>query len=351
MCYKIADFYLLISEEPSAWRTAMVEYLDRQCPVLKWHGEILCNSNTVEFKHYNFNFGKLNIINHSPREHLITDDGIYINLETKIAFKLGKKKMTIWVERPNFILTFLLQLFFIQHNYIFSHGAGFRINGRNIFISALGGIGKTALTSKILSKNNNLLYGDDFVLLDENGFISPFPQTLCLYKYHKRYYLDFFKEKNLVFNYSESKGLYGKIKRRIMKYARCDMLPYKVYSPDIVFGRDKIASSPGKCENLFLMKKSSVSELTIGKIEKEKFINYLTIISYNEWNRNIKLLFGYCCMQEHSIEDYFNRVRKIATNFVENCFQKDIVQIEVPTVEGDNRDVYEEIYMHLSNIK
>jgi len=190
MHYQIADFIVTVHDSPHVWHNSVVEYLDRQCPALKCsqipHGDY----KGIVFLPFEFTEDNLKIINSSPNEHLVTTDGMYINWELRIAFKITREKMLVWIEKPNFILTFLLHIFTFQHGMIFAHGASFQLGNNVIYISALGGIGKTALTSKILSAGGNLLFGDDFLILSRDGRVFPFPQTLCLYSYHADLYRD-----------------------------------------------------------------------------------------------------------------------------------------------------------------
>lgn len=77
-----------------------------------------------------------------------------------------------------------IQKILTTHGVTFVHSLGVELDGRGVIFPASGGVGKTSLVSYLRNIPGFRFFGDDFVIVAENGIMYSFPSDFSIYPYH-----------------------------------------------------------------------------------------------------------------------------------------------------------------------
>lgn len=156
-------FGMLKTEEPSpAPNYVIKEYKDFRLP-------------EIHFRNGDLNLGFANGVCFPAEKYAISYSGDTITEYTNCA---------------NRATNLLLQLLLLSQNKSLVHSAGIRLAGKGIIFPALGGAGKSLLVGELRHRDDFVLFGDDFVIVDDNSNMHSYLSAVSVYDYH----LDIFPE-------------------------------------------------------------------------------------------------------------------------------------------------------------
>jgi hypothetical protein len=111
------------------------------------------------------------------------DSGICLPSE-KYAITYDGNVFHEYTDRANRATNLFLQNQLVKRNLSFVHGAGIELDGKGIVFPAFGGAGKTIAVSALRNKQGFKFYGDDYVIVDSQGFMYSYPCDFSIYDYH-----------------------------------------------------------------------------------------------------------------------------------------------------------------------
>jgi hypothetical protein len=77
-----------------------------------------------------------------------------------------------------------IQYLLVNRQFSLIHSAGIEFEGKGIIFPAFGGAGKTTLISEFRKFGNVKFFGDDYVIVDRDGYMYSYPSDLSVYYYH-----------------------------------------------------------------------------------------------------------------------------------------------------------------------
>jgi len=110
-------------------------------------------------------------------------NGIYIPKE-KYAIEIKNGKITEYTTYAHRATTVIIQYLFLKHDVSLLHSAGAIINDKGIIFPAFGGAGKTSLIASLRKEKNFKFLGDDYIILDKDSYVYPYPTNFSIYEYH-----------------------------------------------------------------------------------------------------------------------------------------------------------------------
>jgi len=141
------------------------------------------------------------------------DNGVF-NKKESYAIKIDNEKMTVFLDDSNLCINSLMQHCLLIKKCSFIHGASISYKGEGIIFPAPPNTGKTLLMSKMREKENVKFFGDDYLIIRNDGTLFSFPADLSIYSYH----FDFFPElKSSPENKKIKKVFYEKVLVDILK--------------------------------------------------------------------------------------------------------------------------------------
>ena len=108
----------------------------------------------------------------------------------KYAISYFGDTITEYTDRANRATNQLLQQLLLSRNQSLVHSAGIGLAGKGIILPALGGAGKSLLVAELRHRDDFVLFGDDFVIVDDNSNMHSYLSAVSVYDYH----LDLFPE-------------------------------------------------------------------------------------------------------------------------------------------------------------
>jgi len=252
-----------------------------------------------------------------------------------------------------FSIHFLYFLCVIFSNKTLVHAAAFKINGKNVLIPAFGGIGKTFLVSKLSENFKNLVYGDDLVILDEQGRMYPYYRPMCVYKYHYQNYL---KDRLRTKLYYLSPSLLWRVFLRFrfeildkfgIKFTDMSRATYSkgyvtVPIKDIL-KKQQMPIEGGKIDKILLIKRKSVAVLEkklLFDIEKSHASNYVSSIIYHEWADYSKMIFAFSAFLGGEIISQIQKTESLVNRVI--YASKEVWCIDIP-INATDSDIEEAV--------
>jgi hypothetical protein len=89
-------------------------------------------------------------------------------------------------------ILWLIQLALLPRGASLAHAAAVEKDGRGVLLASWGGVGKTAIVSRLIKRWGWKLLGDDFVILSKTGYCYGFPKPMVLYPYHRELFPEVF---------------------------------------------------------------------------------------------------------------------------------------------------------------
>jgi hypothetical protein len=268
-------------------------------------------------------------------ESSIYKDGLFVELELKIAFKVEKDTMTFWVHENSWLsCPFILQLLFKQRNLTFVHGAGIAIENKGVLLPAFGGIGKTAFISEAVKDERVKILGDDLILLDDRGYLHPYLRPFCLYSYHRPLFPEYFKKNNVKY---KKPTLWNRGIRKLkntLNIPEYSVIGYKTVAPYHLFDKSKLAEESVPIDTIYLLRKSiGLENIRCSRTEGiDKIVNFCTGVIFHEWYELAKMSFNLLAQKEESVSEYY----KFTEDIVRKCISKanDIYIVDIPDNMG-----------------
>lgn len=132
-----------------------------------------------------FDFNKL------PIKDVLFESGDFVRIENGVCFPKQKyavvfkdEKIQEYTEYANRATNLWIQILLLKRGFSFIHSAGIELNGRGLIIPAFGGAGKTILMSALRFVEGFKFFGDDFVIINKEGRMYPYPSDFSIYPYH-----------------------------------------------------------------------------------------------------------------------------------------------------------------------
>lgn len=268
-------------------------------------------------------------------ESSIYKDGLFVELELKIAFKVEKDNMIFWVHEKSWLsLPFILQFLFKQCNLIFVHGAGITVDNRGIFLPAFGGIGKTAFISEAVKNVRVKILGDDLILLDDKGYLYPYLRPFCLYSYHKTRFPEYFKNNKVKYKNPTLWNWGIRRLKDIFNIPDHSVIGYKTVAPHHLFDGSKLAEEGVPIDKIYLLRRCTGIEniRCIRTEEIDKIVNFCTGVIFHEWYSLAKMSFNLLTQKEESVSEYY----EFFEDNIRKCISKanEIYIVDIPDNMG-----------------
>jgi len=273
--------------------------------------------------------------------HSVYDDGLLMSFSHRVAFKVEKNNLTLWVDRdrwPDF--QFVLQLLFAQRNMLFVHSAGIVINGKGVVLPAACGVGKTSFASEAAKIEGVKILGDDFVLLDSKGNVYPYPRPFGLRAYHKKFFPEYFASNDVKYRVELSlreriieraKYILRKLpgtflpeyatndriksslwNRSIDRLSRALRMPDQIYddkqvSPSLLFDGGKIADKEVPLDRVYVLRwcRGIKGVRCTGTRDIEGIVNFCTGVFFHETYESLRMTFNMLAAKEESPSAYY----------------------------------------------
>ncbi len=273
--------------------------------------------------------------------HSVYDDGLLMSFSHRVAFKLKKDCLSLWVDRdrwPDF--QFVLQLLFAQRDMLFVHSAGITINDKGVVLPAACGVGKTSFVSEAAKIEGVKILGDDFVLLDSSGNVYPYPRPFGLRYYHRKSFPAYFSShsvkyrvelslrervierikyilRNLPGTFFPSFATGNRIEpniwnRNIDRLSRMLCMPDRIYddkqiSPSLLFEKGVIADRAVPLERVYVTRcRRGIKEIRCTPTHDiEGIVNFCTGVLFHETYESLRLTFNMLVVKEQSPSSYY----------------------------------------------
>ena len=258
---------------------------------------------------------------HVVPESSIHKDGLFVELKSKIAFKIEKDAMTFWVhEKSGLSLPYILQFLFKQRNLTFVHGAGIMVDSKGILLPAFGGIGKTAFISEAVKDDRVEVLGDDLILLDAEGYLHPYLRPFCLYSYHKTLFPEYFKKNKVKYKKPTLWNLGIRKSKEILNIPDNVFCSYKTVAPYHLFNKSKLADKNVPLDKIYLLRRcKGLENLRCSKTEEvDKVVNFCSGVMAHEWHSFAKTTFNLLAQKEESVSRYY----KFVEDNIRKCISK-----------------------------
>jgi len=271
-------------------------------------------------------------------ENSIYKDGLFVELNLRLAFKMNGNDLIFWVhERSQLSIPFILHFLFKLRNIVFVHGAGISINNKGILLPAFGGIGKTSFISEIVKNESVKILGDDLILLDNKGYLHPYPRPFCLYSYHRKLFPKFFRKNKVIYKKPNLWNL-GIIKiRSILNLPNYDVCYYKLAPLYKLFNKDKIMNKKVQLDEVYILKRYyGIKKIIVDKIDNiDEVVNFCVGVIFYEWHSFAKIVFSLIAQKEVSASSYY----KFFRNIIGGCLNKakNMYSMKIPyNISADN---------------
>lgn len=187
-----------------------------------------------------------------------------------------------------------VQIQLLQLNISMVHAAALAKDGKAVMFPSWGGVGKTACVAEFISEGWTLL-GDDIVLLDQEGYVRPYPKDFVIYPYHKALFPEFFatSEKPLlpVFLNDFASRWWPTMRELIRPFPKLLALARKMnpqsrrVRPSRLFPKETIAplSAKAKLKSCIWLERSpDMNEVSANNIEKEALASKIAAVTIHE---------------------------------------------------------------------
>lgn len=277
-------------------------------------------------------------------------NGIY-NKKDLYAVKFKNNKITLYINEANICFNALIEYILLQNKYTFIHGAGVSYKDKGIIFPGFGGVGKTLLISRLRKKNDIKFFGDDYVLVKDNGKMFSYPADFSIYNYH----FNFFPElKETSANRKIKRAKYErilvnmikdfpikKIFKKIARLVRYDFLKggqyLKIPAQDLI-PKEKIGTETNLEYAVFLSKYNG-SELKIKKMETEDMSREILGVLFSEWCNTIPIYHSLCCSGVFDFAEFVNNIKFVITS----CFSSlTLYKVLIP-IKMNNKEYLDKI--------
>ena len=254
-------------------------------------------------------------------ESSIYKDGLFVELELKIAFRIDKDNMVFWIHKDAWLsMPFILQFLFKQRNLTFVHGAGISVDDKGILLVSFGGVGKTAFISEAAKDRRVKILGDDLILVDDKGYLYPYLRPFCLYPYHEGLFPEYFKKNRVRY---KKLNMTNRIIRKIkasLNIVNSNVYGYKTVAPYQLFEKTKIAEGGVPIDRVYLLRRrKGLEDLKCKRIKKtDKVVNFCVGVISHEWYSLAKMTFNLLVQKEESVSEYY----KFFEDNIKKCISK-----------------------------
>lgn len=271
--------------------------------------------------------------------HFVND--IYVDIKRKIAIRQkNNKELEYWCKDSyGLSIPFIFQLILVKNQQSFIHSGAFSFKNKGVVMSAFGGIGKTAVLSRVANEENYKIMGDDLNILNSDGSILSYSRPFCLYRYHKPLFKEFYKKNKLKYlRPALFWRVYNKILKELYNITGVDFKVskyntnsngYITASPFNIFNSKDIELKKITLKYAFVIGRHSKSEnVLVKQISPEDFSNFSLNVLYHEWDYMDKSLKGYLTFLNIGLSEYLNLPKKNIYNSLSNI--ECIYRIDLP---------------------
>ena len=115
------------------------------------------------------------------------DSGI-CSKKNSYALEIKNGKMILYIKNNDLCINTLIEYFLLQNNCTFLHGAGISYKNKGIIFPAPPNTGKTLLVSKLRKNKEVKFFGDDYLILRNDGAVYSYPMDFSIYDYHFNFF-------------------------------------------------------------------------------------------------------------------------------------------------------------------
>lgn len=253
--------------------------------------------------------------------------------------KIENNKMTVYIKESNLCINCLIEYILLQNNCTFIHGAGVSYKNKGIIFPAPPNTGKTILISKLREKSNIKFFGDDYLIIKDNGIMYSYPMDFSIYNYH----FDFFKElssskesrkikrakyEKILVNMIKDIPWLKKILKQGAKLLKYDFLKageYLKIPAQRLIPKENFGTSVELKYSIFLNKYNG-NEFKIEKMKLENASKEILGILQNEWKLTMPVLLDF--------SDFLNDIKNVINRSLSNL---KLYKVLVP-VNMDNKE-------------
>lgn len=272
----------------------------------------------------------------------IYSNGLYLNLELKIAVKVERDYLVYWLSKEflsdvlyaSFTFPFFLQLLFIQRNMVFVHSVGIVVDGKGILLPAFPGMNKTSFVSKALRAKNVKMLGDEYSLIDKDGYLHPYPQHFFLTTEHRPFFPEYFENHNVTFPSEFNLG--QRILRRFryilsnLNIISVDKEHYYILvTPSLLFSKTKIADKKVPIDSVYVLRSwRGIREMrVIGTENIDKIADFCVSATAYEMDVMQRLNFNVLAQSMESLSEHYGLFENIVREGLEKSSGKYLVDI------------------------
>src|SRR3989344_2382568 len=115
-------------------------------------------------------------------------EGGICNQRDSYALQIRNNKMMLYVKNNDICINTLVEYFLLQSNCTFLHGAGISYKNKGIIFPAPPNTGKTLLVSKLRQNSEVKFFGDDYLIIRNDGTMYSYPMDFSIYDYHFNFF-------------------------------------------------------------------------------------------------------------------------------------------------------------------
>jgi len=284
--------------------------------------------------------------------HSVYDNGLFVSFRLKIALRLEKDYLIYWIGREyladilcaSFTFPFFLQLLFAQRNMAFIHSVGIVVNGKGVLLPAFPGMHKTSFVSRVVSTKGVKMMGDEFSLLDKDGYLYPYPQHFFLTAEHRPFFPEYFENNDITF--PTELNLRRRISRRL-RYILNTMSEeekqyYILVPPSLLFDKARIANERVPVDRVYALRSwRGIGEIRCRETEDTtRLANFCVSSTAYEMDVMQRLNFNLLAQKGESISGYYGRLEDVVQRGLDKSSKKYLVDIPE---EWDARQVVKEL--------
>ena len=267
-----------------------------------------------------------------PQEHLIISDKFFgfkngfFSKDDEYAIIMDGEKITLFEKENSIAINELIELLLLKKGYTFIHGAGISYNGDGVIFPSPPNTGKTTLMSKLRKKDSVNFFGDDYIILKEDGTMLSYPMDFSIHDYHFKFFEELkessegrqikriFYEKFLV-DLVRHLPIRKKLKKiaRFFNYEFLKGGEYLKVEAKRLMGAKKVGKM-AKIKYSVCLNKYEGSDLRVESVDPETIIKEIIGTLQSEWYKSLPALHFLASFGLVDLTEFFKKTNDILRN-------------------------------------
>lgn len=217
-------------------------------------------------------------------------EGFLHRPELKMQIKMTDQRQMYYMDCLIIPIDLIIQIALINQKHTLIHAAGININGKNILMPGMPGIGKTRIVTSMM-KSGARLFGDDFCIVGCDN-LHPYPKYITFdtdeigvaninaFKYKIIRSKDKFLDSIIKILPFKSSKIF-KITRYFLRYLKTSTVKVP---PLKIFGNEFLAKTGKVTEVIFLERSNDISKIEKRSISINELSSLCAGILWHEWH-------------------------------------------------------------------